>query len=230
VIALLEKGGTRELIDFGCGTGRLAQRLTERAFDVSYLGYDIDTSRIDKANNRGLSPDRFIFTSDFSELMTHVRTLTTPTTLNASFVLHDMDSLSDLRAIGAYLAGSSVIIHDLAAGDLPALNRTLSLALGVVPDARYERRFSIYSLSTVCDRLGLQIQTLEPIRLEVVFETPMDLMDYCHVFGVLRGADMPLHTLMPIKRRYELLQRYLERVTFPFVDDRLFVRIFGVLV
>jgi nucleoside 2-deoxyribosyltransferase/SAM-dependent methyltransferase len=229
VISLLERDPVAQLVDFGCGTGRLAQRMADRAMTNHYLGYDIDSARVAEANNRGLDRDRYAFTDSFAELMTHIRGDPKPRTLNASFVLHDMDGLADLRAIGAYLSGCRAIIHDLAADDLPVLTRLISLAMGALPDSRLERRFSIARLSQVCEGLGLSIESLEPIRLEVVFESPDDVLDYCTVFKILHGADLPLPVRMPVKRRYDLLQRRLDRQTFPLTDQRLFVRIYGVL-
>ncbi|MEQ1701792.1 MAG: nucleoside 2-deoxyribosyltransferase [Ilumatobacteraceae bacterium] len=229
VIALLERGPSTRMIDFGCGTGRLAQRMSERSLQHEYLGYDVDSSRIAEARARGLDAAKYDFTDSYPTLLERVRSSDSPTALNASFVLHDMTGLADLRAIGAFLSGSSAIIHDLAADDLPGLMRIMSLALGALPDPRLERRFSIARLSQVCERLGLEISSLEPIRLEVTFDSPDDVMDYCHVFGLLAGADLPIPARMPVKRRYELLNRQLERVNFPLVDQRLFVRILGVL-
>lgn len=176
VISLMERETDSRLVDFGCGTGKLAQRMAERVMQNQYLGYDIDSGRVHKARGRGLDSSRYIFTDDFAELIGVVRRISSTRTLNASFVLHDLADLTDLQALSACLSGSHAIIHDLAADDLPRLTRTISLALGALPHSRLERRFSISRLSTVCERLGLNIHSLEPIKLKVVFETPSDVL------------------------------------------------------
>jgi nucleoside 2-deoxyribosyltransferase/SAM-dependent methyltransferase len=228
VIESLEELAPTQVIDFGCGTGRLAQRLANFGLAMSYFGYDPDSRQIEIAAERRL-PDTIRFSSIFTDLIEVVRDREPDRLLNISFVLHDLEDLADLRAVGCFLPSNHVLIHDLCVGDLPRVTELLSLAAGKPVDAKLDRRLSIERLQELSTNLRFKITRMEPISVKVTFPDRTELLSYCTTFGLLEGHDIPIATNIRPDILRENFERLIDRLDFPIQDQRLFAKVVAVI-
>jgi nucleoside 2-deoxyribosyltransferase/trans-aconitate methyltransferase len=224
VIESLKQLQPCQVVDFGCGTGRLAQRLTDFGVQLNYFGYDADTRQIEVAKDRKL-PEHVGFSANFADLIEAVRAKRRNRVVNLSFVLHDMADLMDLRALGCYLESSHVLIHDLCSGDLPAITELLSLAAGKPLDYNLDRRLSISRLQSIAEYLGMHIDQVDPINLKVTFPDREELLTYCDVFGLFAGGDIPIAPHMKSEILRNNFIRVLDGISFPLQDQRLFAKV-----
>ena len=146
VIALAKQTDATSIVDFGCGTGRLAAEIMHSEVSAKYFGFDIDRQRIELARSRhGWA----YFEHDIGKFVQRVQEEIDSHSciVNFSFVLHDVEDLSSARRLIEALERPTILIQDLTSSDLPCVLSWLCQASGRVPDNFRERRMSFGRLS-----------------------------------------------------------------------------------
>lgn len=222
VLALVEQVEHSKALEFGSGTGRLAEAICQ-SFEVTrYVGVDEALEMIQVARSRSL-PSQATFHTSFDSLAHDEHSPEFDLGISA-FALHDVVAPNDALATMATLIkpGGHILIMDLAVGDLPALTRILLSASGLamIPG---DNRLSGPRLMSFLSGIGLELMKFEFSLPEVVFPSPMDVDEYFSAFGIYNGFDIP--GLRPGDEPSDLRRRVLdilENLAFPLSDIRVF--------
>lgn len=216
------------IVDFGCGTGRTSSAVASSLPGVRYIGFDSNPAVIACARMNAKSANHRFF-DNFGECMSEIEGAAgNRALLCIGFVLHDLDSLSQLATVLMRTGSETLVcVQDLLDDDLPKLENLLSRASGRLPDRTLERRLSIGRISSIFKELSLKIASIDHVALDVHFDDAAQLMSYCELFGLFRGADKPIKALPSEAEYKESLLRLLRRTEFPLVDARSFVVVTG---
>jgi nucleoside 2-deoxyribosyltransferase/SAM-dependent methyltransferase len=216
---------SRVISDFGCGTGKLAQHLTEDPNFEHYIGYDVNEQFVAYAADKYATDQRLAFAGSFAEfkqLIARGR----PRALVASFVIHDLQGLDPLREVlDAMPSDSFLLIWDLAVDDLPRLTSALLTRLGNAHCSHHDCRFGFRTVLELTSSLGVSLVDLRTLGLTISFPDSSTLSRYLNAFQISLGYDLPLSRLQDHGRRREALQDVVHSMQYPFRDTRTFVRI-----
>lgn len=208
------------MLEFGCGPGNVARQLLERWPRLTYVGYDRSQAMVELAADT-VKEGAVSFVPDWN-LVANSSGEGFDAAL-ISFVLHDVDDhLSVLSQLAETLhRPGSILIADLSTWDLPRLAALLRIALArplSLPDPRLDApRVLGWS-----DRLGAGSIELSVAAPSITFPSLRGVADFVSVFGIDKGADMPLSIAVDGSDGSRL-RRALARTRFPFEDRRSFL-------
>jgi SAM-dependent methyltransferase/nucleoside 2-deoxyribosyltransferase len=216
----LEEQRPQTVLEFGCGPGTVAAGLLRRWPSLIYVGYDHSGPMVEAASE-SLRATTARFTSNWGEVRRGH-----PDGFDAavlSFVLHDVDDPA--RVLGEVAETvrrpGSLLIADLTPWDLPRLVSVLQVGLAL-PVRAPDPRLTAPLVARWADELGARSVDIAVAAPGIAFPSKRALSDFVSVFGIDRGADLPLD-LRADGGDARRLASAISKLAYPFEDRRSFL-------
>ncbi len=213
------------ILEVGCGTGRVAARIADHIPEADVLGFDPAEEMILAAKNLRDGRRRLRFTSS-KTVVDEAAAAQGFDTIVTTFALHDIREKSGwFRWVSGLLrVGGELLIVDLSAFDLSHLGRLLRQELAA-PVGAPDPRLNPAALAAMAAATGFETTSCSLFMPSVTFKSPEDLSCFLTIFGVGAGFDFPLPVAGLLSHLdADLIMKACRRFRFPLIDRRAFVQ------